>query len=39
MERGGMRPGNESELAELLRQANGPLQVRGGGTRGVRAFR
>ncbi len=29
-----MRPGNESELAEALRQANGPLQVRGGGTRG-----
>ena len=29
-----MRPGNESELAEALRQANGPLLVRGGGTRG-----
>jgi glycolate oxidase FAD binding subunit len=34
MDQAGMRPGNESELAEALRQANGPLKVRGGGTRG-----
>lgn len=30
-----MRPGTEAELAEAIRGANGPLSVRGGGTRGV----
>lgn len=30
-----MRPGTETELAEAIRGANGPLSVRGGGTRGV----
>jgi glycolate oxidase FAD binding subunit len=30
-----MRPQDETELAEALRQANGPLRVRGGGTRGI----
>ncbi len=32
-----MRPSTEAELSEVIRRANGPLQVRGGGTRGVRA--
>ncbi len=30
-----MRPETEAELAEMIRAANGPLSVRGGGTRGV----
>ena len=30
-----MRPGTETELAELLQAARAPLAVRGGGTRGV----
>ncbi|MGQ0565903.1 MAG: FAD-binding protein [Gemmobacter sp.] len=30
-----MRPGSEAELAEIVRGANGPLVVRGGGTRGL----
>jgi glycolate oxidase FAD binding subunit len=30
-----MRPGTEAELAEIVRGANGPLLVRGGGTRTV----
>ncbi len=30
-----MRPGDEAELAEMLRGANGPLRVLGGGTRGL----
>ena len=30
-----MRPGTEAELAEAIRGANGPLSVRGGGTRGL----
>ncbi|MBY5972470.1 FAD-binding protein [Ferrimonas balearica] len=30
-----MRPGTETELAELLQAAGAPLAVRGGGTRGV----
>ncbi len=34
---GGVRPGTESELAEMLRQANAPLAVRGGGTRAIGA--
>ncbi|MGR3631462.1 MAG: FAD-binding protein [Limimaricola soesokkakensis] len=29
-----IRPGSEAELAEALRDATGPLSVRGGGTRG-----
>ena len=32
-----MRPASEAELAETLRSANGPLVVRGGGTRSVGA--
>ncbi|MGR3466238.1 MAG: FAD-binding protein [Shimia sp.] len=31
-----MRPGSEAELAEMVRGANGPLVVRGGGTRALR---
>ncbi|WP_370162069.1 FAD-binding protein [Limimaricola soesokkakensis] len=30
-----IRPGSEAELAEALRDATGPLSVRGGGTRGL----
>ncbi|MFN4159515.1 MAG: FAD-binding protein [Gemmobacter sp.] len=30
-----MRPSDEAELAEILRGANAPLAVRGGGTRGM----
>ncbi len=30
-----MRPGNEAELAEAVRGANGPLRIVGGGTRGI----
>ena len=30
-----MRPETEAELAEIVRGANGPLVVRGGGTRGI----
>lgn len=30
-----MRPVNEAELADILRGANAPLAVRGGGTRGI----
>ncbi len=30
-----MRPQDEAELAECLRAAEGPVAVRGGGTRGV----
>ncbi|MGI3169696.1 FAD-binding protein [Pseudooceanicola sp. C21-150M6] len=30
-----MRPGSEAELAEIIRGANGPLRVQGGGTRGL----
>ncbi|MBP0484369.1 FAD-binding protein [Sagittula salina] len=30
-----MRPGSEAELAEMVRQATGPLRVRGGGTRTI----
>jgi glycolate oxidase FAD binding subunit len=33
---GAMRPATEGELAEIIRGANGPLAIRGGGTRGVR---
>ncbi len=29
-----MRPGTETELAEMIRAASGPLSLRGGGTRG-----
>lgn len=29
------RPETETELAELIRGANGPLSIRGGGTRGI----
>ena len=32
-----MRPGNEAELAELVRGAGGPFVIRGGGTRGIGA--
>ncbi|NBE07639.1 FAD-binding protein [Paragemmobacter ruber] len=32
-----MRPGSEAELAELVRVANAPLALRGGGTRGIGA--
>lgn len=32
-----MRPGSEAELAELVRAANAPLVLRGGGTRGIGA--
>ena len=32
-----MRPANEAELAEVIRAANGPIVVRGGGTRSVGA--
>jgi glycolate oxidase FAD binding subunit len=32
-----MRPADEAELAEIVRGANGPLAVRGGGTRGIGA--
>lgn len=28
-----LRPGSEAELAEILRAANGPIQIAGGGTR------
>jgi glycolate oxidase FAD binding subunit len=31
-----MRPATESELAEIMRGAHGPLSIRGGGTRGLR---
>ena len=30
-----IRPGSEAELAEAVRDASGPLSVRGGGTRGL----
>ncbi len=30
-----MRPANEAELAEAVRDARGPLVIRGGGTRGI----
>ena len=30
-----MKPADEAELAEAIRQANGPLRIRGGGTRDV----
>lgn len=30
-----MRPVNEAELADILRGANAPLAIRGGGTRGI----
>ena len=30
-----MRPANENELAEAVREASGPLRIGGGGTRGV----
>ncbi|MDZ4134219.1 MAG: FAD-binding protein [Paracoccaceae bacterium] len=30
-----MRPVNEAELAEMVRGANGPLRIVGGGTRGI----
>ena len=30
-----MRPANENELAEAVREASGPLRIVGGGTRGV----
>ena len=30
-----MRPADEAELAELVRAANGPLRIVGGGTRGI----
>lgn len=30
-----MRPDTEGELAEIIRTANGPLHIRGGGTRGI----
>lgn len=33
----GMRPGTEAELAEMLRAAQGPVVVRGGGTRALGA--
>ena len=32
---GGMCPGDEAELAELVRGANAPLSIGGGGTRGL----
>jgi glycolate oxidase FAD binding subunit len=32
-----MRPGSEAELAELVRVANAPFVLRGGGTRGIGA--
>lgn len=32
-----MRPATEAEVAEIVRGANGPLSVRGGGTRGLGA--
>ena len=31
-----IKPTNEQDLSEAIRQANGPLQIKGGGTRGVR---
>ena len=31
-----VRAATEAELTDLIRGANGPLVVRGGGTRGVR---
>ena len=30
-----MRPDSESQLADAIREASGPVQVRGGGTRGA----
>jgi glycolate oxidase FAD binding subunit len=30
-----LQPGNESELAEAIRAASGPLRIRGGGTRDI----
>ncbi len=30
-----MRPATETELAEMIRSANAPLAIRGGGTRGI----
>ena len=32
-----MRPASETEVSEIIREASGPLRIRGGGTRSLRA--